>query len=252
MGFSFISCETAEDAVDPTIADKPEDAPKGTLEEQMIYHIKSELDITAIEKYDYTIYKEELNRDDSTDWIISVNLKDRAINKAISTESTAKMAALGYMGSYNYIFFMDGQTKKFSPAVVIPSSAFGKLKVGFEHITSLEGKDFVVDLKIRNSRRRRFYTISNNIPLQICENVVYYNLGKEDTETESYVIKYEKSENGPFNDIVVYEGILEQRIFEDPDEVYSYEPTITATNRIAHIWHYNPIQKMCYIDKTEI
>ena len=252
IAFSFVSCETTEDVNNSMPPDEPTETIKGTLEEQMIRHIKDELGITAIEKYEYEVFKEELNGDDSTDWIISVNLLDRAINKAIQTKTTAKMAELGYMGNYNYIIFMDGSTKKFSPAVAIQASAYGKLIVEFEYLTSKSVKGFTVDLKIRNSRRRRFYTISNNTPLQICESVIYYNLGLEGKETESYVIEYKESANGPFNDIIVYEGELEQKIFEDKLDVYDFEPTITSTGKIAHVWHYNPIQKMYYIDKTEI
>ncbi|NRA12322.1 MAG: hypothetical protein HRT57_10245 [Crocinitomicaceae bacterium] len=249
ISISFISCETTKNNEDPLKTDKPVDAPIGTLDEQMTRHIRSELKITAIEKYDIKVYKEELNRDDSTDWIITVNLKDRAINNAVKDNKTAKMVELGFMGNYNYFFYMDGKTKTFSKAVVVPSSAKGELIIGFEHITSQIHYDFVVDYKIRNSRRRRFYTINNDRPLQVCENVIYYNLGLEGKETESYVIEYENHESNSSNDIFVYEGTLDQIKLEARDDIYDVVPEIKNTGRVAHVWHYSAQRKMYYMDK---
>jgi hypothetical protein len=247
ISISFISCDSTKNDEDPLKTDKPDDAPVGTLEEQMTRKIRSELNISAIEKYDLKIYKEELNRDDSTDWIITVNLKDRAINEAIKSGKTAKMAEIGFLGNYNYFFFVDGKTKELSDGVVVPSSAKAELIIGFENITSQEHKDFVVDYKIRNSRRRRFYMINYKSPLQVCENVIFYNLGLEGKETESYVIEYVNHASNGSNDIVVYEGLLDQIKFESPEDVYDVVPEITATERIDRVWHYSPSQKKYYM-----
>ncbi|MFT6921724.1 MAG: hypothetical protein ACJA1C_000721 [Crocinitomicaceae bacterium] len=247
ISISFISCESTKNEEDPIVTDKPEEAPVGTLEEQLTRQICSKLKISAIEKYDLKIYKEELNRDDSTDWIITVNLKDRAINEAIENGKTAKMAEIGFLGNYNYFFFVDGKTKELSKEVVVPSSAKAELIIGFENITSQIHKDFVVDYKIRNSRRRRFYAINNNSPLQVCENVIFYNLGLDGKETESYVIEYVNHESNASNDIVVYEGSLEQIKLEAPDDVYAIVPEIKSTGKIDRIWHYSPQQRKYYM-----
>lgn len=249
ISISFISCEsTKNDKITP-IADKLDDTPVGTLEEQLTRQICSKLKISALEKYDLKIYKEELNRDDSTDWIITVNLKDRAINEAIENGKTAKMAEIGFLGNYNYFFFVDGKTKELSKEVVVPSSAKAELIIGFENITSQINKDFVVDYKIRNSRRRRFYSINNNSPLQVCETVIFYNLGLEGKETESYVIEYVNHQSNASNDIVVYKGSLEQVKLEAPEDVYAIVPEIKSTGKIDRVWHYSPQQRKYYMVK---
>lgn len=251
IGLSFISCDTEETTEEPVVTKEIDNTPEGTLEEILVSHMESKLNITAIEKYEYTIYKEELNRDDSTDWIVTINLYDRAINEAAHSENTAKMAELDYFGNYNYIFYMDGKTKQFSEGVVMPSCAASKLTVGFEHITSSTSKDFVVDLKIRNSSRRRFYTIFNNSPYQTCEEKVYYNFGKEGEETESYVIEYEDVENSSARNILVYEGELEQREFENTKDIYEFEPEIKSTGKLVHKWYFDSRLMKYYMKKGE-
>jgi len=251
VSLAFVSCETPVEPEKPAPVKEIEDAPIGTLEEVMVRHMESKLGISAIEKYDYKIYKEEITRDDSTDWIVTINLYDRAINEAIDSDQTAKMAELDYFGNYNYFFFMDGNTKKISPAIVVPSCAPGELRIGFDHITSQTTKDFVVDLKIRNSRRRRFYTIFNNTPLQIGEEVLYYNLGKQDAELETYVIEYEEVENSAAKNILVYEGQMEQVEFEKSDEIYTYEPTIKSTGKLVRKWYYNAQHKKFFMKNTD-
>lgn len=247
ISISFISCESTKDNEDPLKTNKPEEVSVGTLEEQLTRQICSKLKISAIEEYDLKIYKEELNRDDSTDWIITVNLNDRAINEAIENGKTAKMAEIGFLGNYNYFFFVDGKTKELSKEIVVPSSAKAELIIEFENITSQIHKDFVVDYKIRNSRRRRFYSINNNSPLQVCENVIFYNLGLEGKETESYVIEYVNHESNASNDIVVYEGSLEQVKLEAPEDVYAIVPEIKSTGKIDRVWHYSTQQRKYYM-----
>jgi hypothetical protein len=161
------------------------------------------------------------------------------------------MEAVGYMGQFNYIFFMDGKTKKFSPAVVIPSSAYAKLIVEFDYITSTTSKDFTVDLKIKNSRRRRFYTIQNNIPLQICEEVIYYNYGKEGAELRSSVIRFEDSNDSPFKDIAVYNGDLKQKVFDSINDIYLSDPKISSTGKMIRRWYFDPRSKKYYMKKGE-
>lgn len=252
IAFAIVSCETAEKPAEPVVLDEPEVIPTGTTEEIMVQTIRKELEMNALEKFDYTIHKGELNGDNHPDWIVTINLLNRAINEAANSDKTAKLAAMGFMGNYNYILFMDGATEVFSPLVVIPSSAYGKLDITFMHLSSISKTDFVVDLKIRNSRRKRYYTISNNIPFQIGEEVAYYDYGKDGKETESYAIEYELNADGTANNVLVYEGILPQIHFEDPQDVYSANPEIKSSGNLVRKWYFHPIQKKYYMRKDEI
>lgn len=248
---SFVACAPKSEDIKPVVEKTSAKTKHNSVEEIMIGHIESKLNINAIEKYEIEIFKEELNHDDSTDWIVSVNLLDRALNQAAATNRIKQMEAVGYMGQFNYIFFMDGKTKKFSPAVVIPSSAYAKLIVEFDYITSTTNKDFTVDLKIKNSRRRRFYTIQNNIPLQICEEVIYYNYGKEGAELRSSVIRFEDSNDSPFKDIAVYNGDLKQKVFDSINDIYLSDPKISSTGKMIRRWYFDPRSKKYYMKKGE-
>lgn len=251
IAFSLGACSNPEDGENPTESGTKETVEDGTVEEQMMRHIKSKLKINAVEKFDLEVYKAELTQDDSTDWIITINLLDRALNEAATSNREKQMGAVGYMGHYNYFFFMDGATKKISEAVVAPSSAYAGLIVAFENITSDTKKDFTIDLKIRNSRRRLFYTIKDGTPFQVCEEVIFYNYGKEDSETQSTVIEFEEIEGSSVKNIAVYEGVLEQTSFENKNDVYDADPTITSNGKMIRRWYLDPRFGKYYMKKGE-
>lgn len=252
IAFSVVSCETAEKRSETAIPEEKVEVIERTLDENLMHHIREQLEMNAIDKFDYAIYKQELNGDDSTDWIITVNLLDRAINDAVKSDKTANMATFGFMGQYNYFIFMDGATKKFSPAVVVPSSAYGKLDISFEHLSSLQRMDIIVDLKIANSRRKKYYTITNNIPFQEGEEVVYDDFGKDGKKPVSFAIEYALNKTGTANNILVYEGIMAQQHFDDPKDVYATNPSIKATNKLVHKWYFHPVERKYYMRKDEL
>src|SRR5690606_10100100 len=123
-----------------------------SIDEKIIRHIEGNLSIPRTEKYSYKIYKERLNDDDSLDYIITVNRLQKALDEAIESNNIAKRAEMGYMGNFNYFFYMDGLTKEITTAVAVPSSPYAELEVTFDHIKTEAYFDFMVDLRIRNSK----------------------------------------------------------------------------------------------------
>jgi hypothetical protein len=240
--FTFIGCTE-----EPESPQTPEVQPveKLSQDEEMKRHITTQLNINALENYTLNVFKEEINGDDSTDWIITVNLLDRAINEAIALKKEAKMAELGYVGNYNYIFYMDGSTKKITPPIVIPSSAHSKLQVDFVNITSERKKDFTVDFRVRNMGRRKFFTINNNVPHEMYQSDLFTGIGQE--ENSALYIELEPGTYAKEKDIVEYEGILETIEVNDPKELYNITPKITKTEKEVRRWHFSPTRKQYFI-----
>ena len=231
----------------------PEDIekPKRMMNESEVKrHIESQLKILGTEKYNYTVYKEHLDADDSVDQIITVNLLDRALNEAIGTKQVAKRAEFGYMGNFNYIFYVDGKTKSITSPIVVPSSAQAELKVSFENITTEAYKDFMIDLKIQNSCFRRFYTVWNQVPFQTSETELYTDLGMG-TE-KIYAVSFEPSLETLAKNIVITVGKTRAVKFTHPDEVYSYEPKIESTGEFVRRWYFSSKHMKYYLKNDEI
>ncbi|MBL4862962.1 MAG: hypothetical protein JKY09_08110 [Crocinitomicaceae bacterium] len=248
--FFLFSCNYTPESDGQVLEVDKDTTVQETLEEQFIRHIESQLKMPATEKYTYKIYKENMNPDDSIDWILTVNLRERAINKAATSTQTAKRAEIGYMGNFNFFFFMDGKTKKMSPAIVVPSSPLAALAISFENITSESYKDFLCDLRITNSKIRRFYTVYNGAPLQVCESVIFDGVTSENNE--SYVIKYEPGSYSLAKNILVYKGKMEPIELTHSDDIYTIEPEITATDELAFKWYYHPRQMKYFMKKDEL
>ena len=177
-----------------------------TIDERIIRHIEGNLSISATEKYTYQVYKSELNGDDSLDYIITVNRLEKAIDEAIAGNDVAKRAEIGYMGNFNYYFFMDGLSKEITTAIAVPSSPNAELVVNFEHIRSEGFNDFTIDFRIRNSKFRRFYTVVKNVPRKTFEAKIFDRLGENNPE--AYFIKFQPGSFSLAKDILVYKGSM--------------------------------------------
>jgi len=208
-----------------------------TLDQKIAHHIEATLQIPATEKYTFETFSAQLNADDSLDMIISVNLLDRAMEKALKSSNLATRVESGYMGRYNFIFFYDGATKEISVEIPVPSSAMSKLNIQFEHIRSEAFFDVLVSYKLENASFTRFFTIVNRLPKEIFEMMNYDGLG--DIENEAYFIKYEDGSYSLAKDILIYKGKLEKIKFNDPKEVFNYEPKIEETNVLERKWFFN-------------
>lgn len=245
----FVSCENTEEQPSNSTKDNTEESNYLT-EDKIVRHIEAQLNILGNEKYSYHIYEAELNSDDSLDRIVTVNLLDRAMNEAIEAHKVAKMAELGFMGNYNYFFFIDGESQVITSPIVVPSSSKAELQVSFENITSDAHKDFQIDYRIMNDCYRKFYSIDQRIPVQISETEIFQNLGKDDEK--AFVVRLEPNENTIAKNIAIYKGVAEKVDVSDPDAVYGITPKITGTDELVRRWYYSPQYKKYYMKKDEI
>lgn len=218
-----------------------------TVEEMIIRQIEGDLKIPATEKYTYKIYSEELNGDDSLDYIVTVNRLDFALNKAIEKGNITQRAAMGYVGNYNFIFYMDGASKEITPSIPIPSSPHGELAVTFENIKTEAYKDIMVDFRIRNSKFRRYFSVMNKIPMQTFETMVFDGLGTD--EKVAYHIEYGPGSYSLAKDILVYKAKLEDVTYDEPNDVYNINPKIESTGELERLWFFNDYQNKYYTQK---
>ena len=208
-----------------------------SIEDKIVRHIESSLRIPRTEKYTYTVYKSNLNGDDSLDYVITVNRLEFALQEAIVSENVAKRAEMGYMGNYNYYFYMDGLSKDISTAIAVPSSPYAELEVTFQTIKTEAYNDFIIDFRIRNSKFRRFYTIINNIPRQTFEAKIFDGLGEN--SVEAYAIELVPGSFSLAKDILVYKANIENVTINSVNDVYSIQPKITSTGKLDRRWYFS-------------
>ncbi len=243
----FIGCtEPAEEIVVDDTPEVPVD--RVLTKNEILRHIEAQLKIPGTEKYDYKIFKDQLTPDDSLDYIITVNLLQRAKEDAIKSGKTAKRAEIGYMGNFNYFFFMDGATGVITSPIAVPSSPLAELNVSFENITTAANKDILIDLRIGNAKFRKFYTISHNAPFQTCETELFTELGTELEQTFS--VDYEEGTHSLAKNILIYEGEIEP--LGEYDDIYNVDPKINATDKLVRRWYYSPQHMKYYLKKDEI
>ena len=210
-------------------------------------HIEGTLRIPATEEYDLKMYQENLNGDDIPDYIITVNRLQLALNEAIESGNIAKRAEIGYMGNYNYIFYMNGANRTMSSPIPVPSSPHAKLRVTFEKIRSEAYFDVMVDFRIRNSGWRRFFTILRDTPRQTFEMKCFDGLGTN--QREAYSVEFNRGTYSLAKDIWVYKADLEEMSFDDPMGIYTADPTITPSTQLDRKWFFNDNELKYYTEK---
>lgn len=249
IAISFISCTDEEKIDEPTILIE-NNIPIDLTKTEIVRHIEAQLKILGNEKYSYEIYEAQLNIDDSLDKIVTVNLLDRAINEAIESGRVAKRAEVGYIGNYNYIFYIDGMNKAITSAIAVPSSPKAALKINFENIISDANKDFTIDLRIKNSCFRRFYMIENSVPIQVSETEIFTDYGTDNEK--AFFVEYEPGTHSLAKNIVVYKGVAKEVTFGNPDEIYSTEIDIQPTKELVRRWYYSPKHQKYYVKNDEL
>jgi hypothetical protein len=181
--------------------------------------------------------------------VIAVNLLDRALDAAINSGNAAKRAELGYMGNYNYFVYVDGYTRKFGAPKPIASSPHAKLVVEFEYIKTEKHKDFTVDYRIRDSGYRNFYTVANGNPIHILQVPIFDGIGKK--ESSASKIRFEPGTFSPSKDVVIYEGSFENKTFDDPMEIYTFQPTIVGTDKLVRRWFFSETAFKYYTEQDQ-
>lgn len=218
-----------------------------SVDEKIKRHVEGNLSIPGTEKYTLKIYKQNLNDDGSLDYIITVNRLQKALDEAIESNNVAKRAEIGYMGNFNYYFYMDGLTKEISTAIAVPSSPYAELEVIFEHIKTEAYYDFMIDFRIRNSKFRRFYTIVGEIPRQTFETKIFDKLGEDNPE--AYVVKFLPGSFTLAKDIWIYKGKMEPVKIESVNDVYTIQPVISPTEKIERKWFFSAAQNKYFTEK---
>lgn len=231
----LFSCGEEGLPVDENVLNEQTDEDTGPLEERAKRHVESNLGINATEKYTMEIYREHLDGDDKEDAIITVNRLEFAINEAVANGNVAKRAEIGYMGSYNYIFFYDGGLNKISPPIAIPSTPQKSLSVRFEHVSSDAYKDILIDFRIRNASYRDIYTVNNHTPRRIFQWKNFDGLGT--TTMEAYTFEFKETAPGLHKDILVLNSS-----YKNPEGVfdqYTFEPELKKDGKIAYRFFYS-------------
>ncbi len=245
----LVACSTEEDNNILPENGSTEEVDNLPFDQKLARHITGALSIPATEKYTTEIFEAECNGDDSTDMVVAINLMQRADDAAANSGNVAKFVSMGYMGNYNYIVYVDGMTKRMSHPIPIPSSAKAPLEIRFEHIISGRQKDILVDYRIRNSGFRAFFSIAGEQMVQVLQLKLFDGVGT--LNPEAYYLRFEPGSYSLAQDIVVYKGTYENTTFDNPDDVYSFDPGIKPTDEVDRRWFFNDQQYKYFTKKDE-
>ena len=217
---------------------------KGDLNSRAARHVEAQLKIDGTEHYTMSIFKSQLDGDGKEDAIITVNRYDFAINTAKQSPNAAKLAEIGYVGNYNYIFFYDGGLDMISPAIAVPSSPYLPLTIEFEPITSSEYSDILVTYRIRNSAYKAFFTVENHTPARYFEWPLFNDLGA--TNQEAFAFSFISTAMNPRKNIQIFNASITLA-----DTVSNYNlatPAIIRGNKLLHEFFYLPA-KQTYVTR---
>ncbi len=217
-----------------------------SIEEIAKRYVEANLSIPATEDYDMQIFKAKLNEDDSQDAIITVNRLKYAVNNAVSSEKTAKLAEIGLMGNYNYLFVYDGALKQVISQLAIPSSPYAKLKVNFEKITTEQYNDVLVDYRVLNASFRDFFTMTNGVLSRFFQWKNYDGVGGG--KVEAYQFEYKQGTLSQQKDILIIKASFTQP--KELDDIYTFEPKLICSNELIYRFFYHPETKK-YMTRKE-
>jgi len=245
-GLFLFSCSGKQSTNNEKLSLKPEEKKSSIGVESMAkLHVEKELAIKPGEVYSLKLYQKDLDGDDKTDAIITVNRKAFAFEKAIKENTVKKSEQLGFVGNNNFMFYYDGGLNKISPAFTVPSSAYSELEVSFEHIHSEAYYDVMVDYRVMDACFRDFYTVVNHTPKMVFQWKVFSGINK--TEKEAFTFDFAEGSYSPAKDILVKRAIFEQT--ELVENSYSFKPSLTYTNELVHRFFFNP-SAMKYFTKN--
>jgi outer membrane lipoprotein-sorting protein len=198
--------------------------------------IESKLEISAAEKYKLEIYKSQLDGDNEEDAIVAVNRYNYAVEKAGQSKNPGKVAEIGYMGPYNYIFYYDGATGIMNGPMEIPSTPISPLKISFEKVMSEAYSDVVVSFRIRNSCFKHIYTIQNKKPRLVFGWKLFDGFGTPDAKGVHLV--FETTAVSLPKDIRVMKANIISATTEQNYDVD--EPVMEKLNEEEYRFIYNP------------
>ena len=246
LSIGIVSCVPDNSSLETVHEKDQETVPYQTPEQIAERHIKADLKIPGNEECSIKLYSDFLNEDDSVDYIITVNRYNKAMDDAVASDKLVKLAEIGYTGRHNHFYFMDGRTKKISSVNSIASSPYTELDVSFEHITSGQYKDIIIDYHIMDSYFRNFYTIVQNVPDEILRGELFIGLGTP--KQKAYAMEFFPGE-GEARDVLVYEATVGDYQIEKPEDIYSVNPERIKTDKVALHWKFNPSTNKFYIEQ---
>lgn len=235
--FALFSCGESEDTTTPT--EPTEEAQETTdLSMRARKDAMAKLKIPANEKFDFKIYYEEINSDTIKDAIITINRMQFAMDEAIRTGKQAKMAEIGFMGSYNFFIYYDGATDQFSVPIPVPSTPGRPLDVSFANVLSDTRKDVVIDYRIRNSGWRSYFSVFDETDLALVFQWKQFDKAGED-KPEALLHQFVESETSLTKDIYIYESQIDGYNKEIGD-IYAYTPSITKAGKLLMRFTFDP------------
>lgn len=246
LSIGIASCGSDNSSKETVLENDQETIVYQTPEQLAERHVEADLKIPGNEEYSMKLYSDFLNEDDSVDYIITVNRYNKAMDDAVASDKLAKLAEIGYTGRHNHFYFMDGRTKKISSVNSIASSPYAELDVTFEHITSGQYKDIIIDYHIMDSYFRNFYTIVQNVPDEILRGELFIGLGTP--KQKAYAMELLPGE-GEARDVVVYEATVGEYTIEKPEDIYTVNPKRIKTDKVSLHWKFNPSTYKFYIEQ---
>jgi hypothetical protein len=246
LSIGVVSCGSDNLSKDSAREKNQETVTYQTPERLAERHVEADLKIPGNEEYSMKLYSDFLNEDDSVDYIITVNRYNKAMDDAVASDKLAKLAEIGYTGRHNHFYFMDGATKKISSVNSIASSPYAELDVSFEHITSGQYKDIMIDYHIMDSYFRNFYTIVQNVPDEILRGELFIGLGTK--KQKAYAMEFLPGE-GEARDVVVYEATVGEYQLEKREDIYTVNPKRIKTDKVALHWKFNPSTYKFFIEQ---
>lgn len=231
-------CQNETDKTDSTEDPKPEkELGDGKVlnkdiedisEEGMIAYFTQFLHRQAdmeLEPSDFRFYRGHMNRDTILDWVVTVNAFKYA-KKSLEKQQNLMPIDYGYLGNYNHLFVVNGETGAWNGRPVA-SSSVNHLDVQIDYVNSDQYQVPVVYFRVGTSK---FVTVFNSSVPQFQEifNWEVFNLSdnKNNGNPTARIIEFQGPENGA-KEIVVYDGEVvnfDQNAFAD--SIASYEPEI--------------------------
>ena len=232
LSFLFTAC-SEDTAEEETTQNNQKKEPVEAIAKRFI---ESKLEILPSEKYKLEIFKSQLDGDNSEDAVVTVNRYQFAVEKAAQSKNPGKVAEIGYMGPYNYLFYYDGATGTMSGPMEIPSTPISPLKVSFEKVMSDAYSDVVISYRIRNSCFKHIYTIQNQKLKLVFGWKIFDGFGTADANAVHLV--YETTAVSLPKDIRVMKAKIIPA--EEKQDYNVDEPKLEKLNEEEYRFFYNP------------
>jgi len=210
--------------------------------------VESKLEINPTEKYTLSIYKAQLDGDNNEDAIVAVNRYNFAVEKSLKSKNPGKVAEIGYMGPYNYIFYYDGATGEMTGPTEIPSTPIAPLKISFEKVMSDAYSDVIVSFRIRNSCFKHIYSVQNKKPRLVFGWKIFDGFGSPNSEA-CHLVYETKAVSLPKDIRVMKARILPSKQNQDFNVD---DPEIEKLNEEEYRFFYNPKQGKYAIKRSDL